>query len=85
MVRAIVSRDGFVPGLVPTKEEVRSIATPTLLVYGDADPVGSREIWERFVRSMPAAELEIVPAGGHVVWLDDPARVGAAVSEFLSA
>jgi pimeloyl-ACP methyl ester carboxylesterase len=85
MVRAIVNRDGFVPGLVPTMEEMDSIATPTLMVYGDADPVGSVGIWERFVRSMPAAELEVVAAAGHVVWLDDPARVGAAVSEFLSA
>jgi pimeloyl-ACP methyl ester carboxylesterase len=54
-------------------------------VYGDGDPVGSLAIWERFVRSMQAAELEVVPAGGHVVWLDDPARVGASVSTFLSA
>jgi 2-hydroxy-6-oxonona-2,4-dienedioate hydrolase len=85
MVRSIVTRDGFVSGLVPTMEEMGSITTPTLMVYGDADPVGSLEIWERFVRSMPAAELDVVPAAGHVVWLDDPARVGSVVSEFLSA
>ena len=84
MVRAIVSREGFVPGLVPTTEEIASIATPTLMVYGDADPVGSLHTWEGFVRSMPVAELTVVPAGGHVVWLDDPARVGKVVSTFLA-
>jgi pimeloyl-ACP methyl ester carboxylesterase len=84
MVRAIVSRDGFVAGLVPTAEEIGSIAPPTLMVYGDADPVGSLETWERFAGSMPAGELEVVPAGGHVVWLDDPAGVGAIVSKFFS-
>jgi 2-hydroxy-6-oxonona-2,4-dienedioate hydrolase len=85
MVRAIVRRGGFVDGLVPTTEEFGSIATPTLMVYGDADPVGSEDMWTRFVRALPDAELEVVRPGGHLVWLDDPAGVGRTVSKFLAS
>jgi pimeloyl-ACP methyl ester carboxylesterase len=34
---------------------------------------------------MPSAELEILPGGGHAVWLDDPDRVATATKRFLAA
>jgi hypothetical protein len=45
----------------------------------------SRETdWRRFVGRMPRGELELVDGGGHMVWYDDPSRVGARVTQFLS-
>jgi pimeloyl-ACP methyl ester carboxylesterase len=54
--------------------EITGIEQPTLMVYGTADPVGSVEIWRRFVGLMPRGELEVVDAGGHLVWYNDPSR-----------
>jgi pimeloyl-ACP methyl ester carboxylesterase len=85
MVRCVVGRDGFVPGFVLEDAEVAGITQPTLLVYGTADPVGSVDIWRRFTGRMPRAELELVDGGGHMVWYDDPGRVGVRVTQFLTS
>lgn len=83
MVRSIVGRQGFVPGLVPSEVEIASLEAPTLMVYGTADPVGSTETWQRFMGGMPRGQLELIDAGGHLVWLDDPSAVGKTISAFL--
>jgi pimeloyl-ACP methyl ester carboxylesterase len=53
------------------------------MVVGALDPVGSPSIWQRFVTGLPAAELEVVPDAGHLVWLDDPVAVGRRIDRFL--
>jgi len=83
MVRAIVDRDGFIDGLIPTPSELAALQAPVLMVVGTADPVGDMSIWRRFVAGLPSGELAAVADGGHVVWLDDPADVGARVAGFL--
>ena len=83
MVRSIVDRRGFVPGLVPTEAEIAALEAPTLMVYGTADPVGSTETWQRFTAGMPHGQLELIHDGGHLVWLDDPSTVGKTISSFL--
>ncbi len=84
MVRAIVDRRGYVPGLVLEQDEIAGIEQPTLMVYGARDPIGSVEIWRRFVGLIPRGELEVVDGGGHLVWYDDPAGVGDRVQRFLA-
>jgi 2-hydroxy-6-oxonona-2,4-dienedioate hydrolase len=83
MVRCIVDRRGFVDGLVPTMAELARLSAPVLMVVGALDPVGSPSIWQRFVTGLPAAELEVVPDAGHLVWLDDPVAVGRRIDRFL--
>jgi 2-hydroxy-6-oxonona-2,4-dienedioate hydrolase len=85
MIRCVVGRDGFAPGFVLQDAEVAGIGQPTLMVYGTADPVGSVDIWRRFTDRLPQGELEVVDGGGHLVWYDDPSRVGARVTQFLSS
>jgi pimeloyl-ACP methyl ester carboxylesterase len=84
MVKVIVQRRGFAPGLVPGEAEIRGIEQPTLMVYGTADPIGSVDIWRRFVELMPRGELELIADGGHLVWYDDPVRIGSRVGRFLA-
>ena len=84
MVRAIVDRRGFVPGLVPTGSEIALLEAPTLMVYGTADPVGSIQTWRRFVGGLRQGQLELIEQGGHVVWLDDPAAVGSLIRRHLN-
>jgi 2-hydroxy-6-oxonona-2,4-dienedioate hydrolase len=83
MVQAVVSRNGFGPGLVPSDEEASSIQQPTLMIYGSADPVGAVEIWRRFIDLIPNGTLELVEGGGHLVWYDDPEGVAGRVESFL--
>jgi 2-hydroxy-6-oxonona-2,4-dienedioate hydrolase len=85
MVRCVVGRGGFAPGFVLADDEVAGIAQPTLMVYGTADPVGSVDIWRRFVGLMPRGELELIDGGGHLVWYDDPSRIGGRVARFLAS
>jgi pimeloyl-ACP methyl ester carboxylesterase len=84
MVRQIVGRGGYAPGLVLTDAELAGIGHPTLMVYGTADPVGSVDLWRRFTGRLPRGQLEVVDEGGHLVWYDDPHRTGARVARFLA-
>jgi pimeloyl-ACP methyl ester carboxylesterase len=84
MVKTIVGRGRYTPGLVLEDAEIAGIEQPTLMVYGTADPIGSVGIWRRFAGRMPRGELEVVDEGGHLVWYNDPGRIGARVAQFLS-
>jgi pimeloyl-ACP methyl ester carboxylesterase len=85
MVRQLVGRGGYAPGLVLADAETAAIGQPTLMVYGTADPVGSVDIWRRFTTRLPRGQLELVAGGGHLVWYDDPHRIGARVARFLAS
>jgi pimeloyl-ACP methyl ester carboxylesterase len=63
-------------------DELRNVATPTLLVWGDHDPVGSVEVAEATRDLIPNARLEVLPAG-HGPWLGDPAKMAELVSDFV--
>lgn len=51
------------------------LACPSLVVWGDRDPYLPLEMGRAYAQRLPAAELEIVPGGGHWPWRDDPAVV----------
>lgn len=84
MIRAIVSRAGFRPGLTFEDAELAAIRQPTLLVYGTADPTAPIDLWKRFARLLPRGELNLVADGGHMPWLDDPTLVASHVNRFLT-
>jgi len=84
MVRSILRRDGWRPGLTFEDEELAAIRQPALYVWGTADPVGSVDVWRRAVGALPAGELRLVEGAGHTPWLDDPGLVGGHVRRFLT-
>lgn len=85
MVRTIVDwRRGFRPGLVFDDRELAALPTPTLLMQGLSDPLGSPDIWQRFVDLLPRGELRLVEDAGHMPWLDDPRGLAAALEGFLA-
>ena len=63
--------------------DLRLMAAPTLVVWGDGDTHAPLRIGEELVRTLPHARLE-VRTGGHLPWLDDPAGCGRLIQEFLS-
>jgi len=84
MVRQIVDGRSYRPGLTFDDYDLAAIGTPTLMVYGTEDPVGSVEVWRRFAGLLPRAELEVVDGAGHMPWFDDPTEVGERVARFFS-
>jgi pimeloyl-ACP methyl ester carboxylesterase len=81
-LRAIISPAGFRPALRLRPEELRGLRVPTLLVWGDHDPVGTVDVAETVAGLIPNARLEVLPAG-HVPWLGNLDRTAALVSAFV--
>jgi pimeloyl-ACP methyl ester carboxylesterase len=62
--------------------ELKSIAVPVLMIWGDADPYGDPAIGRRAAALIPRGRLEVIP-GRHAPFLDDPARCGALINELV--
>jgi 2-hydroxy-6-oxonona-2,4-dienedioate hydrolase len=60
--------------------ELRQLAVPVLMIWGDEDPYGGPEIGRRACALMPNARLEVIP-GRHTPFLDDPERCGALIND----
>jgi 2-hydroxy-6-oxonona-2,4-dienedioate hydrolase len=84
MIGRAASLRGFPPELTIPDDTLESIAAPTLFLWGDDDPLGTAAVARHLVQLMPNASLQLLPAAGHLAWLDDPEGVGGATADFLS-
>ncbi|TFV65793.1 UNVERIFIED_ORG: alpha/beta hydrolase [Bacillus sp. AZ43] len=62
-------------------EPLRSI--PTLVLTGEEDKLIPKEHSELIVERLPDSEFVVVPAAGHMVQLEKPAEVTAALGELI--
>jgi 2-hydroxy-6-oxonona-2,4-dienedioate hydrolase len=62
--------------------ELRRLAVPTLLLWGERDPVGSIPVAKAVTGMIPGARLEVLPTG-HGPWLGEPTRTAAPVLDFV--
>lgn len=83
LFRTIASVFGVRRSAILTDEELASITTPTLLLFGSDDVFGAPERSKGSWSRMPGARL-IEIAGGHAPWLNSPEESAAAVREFLA-
>jgi pimeloyl-ACP methyl ester carboxylesterase len=81
-LRAAFSPFGFRRRLRVQPEELRQLSMPTLLVWGDHDPIGAVKVAEATAKLLPNAQLEMLPAG-HAPWLGNPDRTAELVSKFV--
>lgn len=56
---------------------------PVLLVNGDDDPRGTTGHMEKIAAQLPNSKLVIVPGGGHLVYLENPASYNRQILDFL--
>ena len=63
-------------------EELRAIAAPVLLLWGDADTVFPVALAERALTRLPNARLQLLPRAGHAPQLEAPGDFVAAIREF---
>ncbi len=68
----------------PTAEEVAKLNVPALFILGEEDFVIPPEVIEAAAKLVPGARLERVPAAGHSVYFERPARFNEMVEAFLS-
>jgi pimeloyl-ACP methyl ester carboxylesterase len=72
------------PSLFDFERELADCKVPTLLIVGDEDePCLDTNLFLK--RTMPTAQLWMLPATGHAVNLEEPAAFNAGVHTFLSA
>jgi pimeloyl-ACP methyl ester carboxylesterase len=81
-LRAVLSPLGFRPTARLEPDALRQLSVPTLLIWGDRDPVGTIEVARAIADLVPQAQLETLPAG-HVPYLGHPARVSELLSAFV--
>jgi non-heme chloroperoxidase len=62
---------------------LREIDVPTLILWGEQDPLFPREEQERLAAAIPGATLKIYPETGHAVHWDRPEWVVRDLEEFM--
>ena len=65
-------------------EELRTIAAPTLLLWGDKDALFPRAHQDHFLTAIPGAKLTVYKETGHCPNWEEPERVAADVAAFAS-
>lgn len=78
---ALLGASGFRRGARVRREELGRLPVPTLVVWGEHDPVGSVAAAEAVTELIPDARLVTVP-GGHAPWLGHAESVAAPIAEF---
>lgn len=82
-LRATISPSGWQPVAAMDRAELAALKAPTLMLWGDHDPLGGPEVGRSLASEMPRARLESV-SGGHAPWLGDPKGVAQLISDFLT-
>lgn len=60
------------------------IKTPTLIIHGEEDSVIKSAEGQELARGIPASELVLLPATGHLILAERPKELLQVVTEFLS-
>ena len=55
---------------------------PTLMVWGEHDPLGSSSVAQAASDLIPHGQLVVLPVG-HAPWLGRPAETAAAILDFV--
>jgi len=76
--RAIFSRDDL-------QSEAHRISVPTLVVVGEKDRAKPLAEGQRLAKAIPGAGFEVIPHGGHLCTIEEPAAVNAVLVPFLDA
>ena len=69
-------------GLLTAPPIAGTIDAPTLILWGDADPICSHAEQQALLDAIPLAELRTYPGAGHGVHWEQPERVAADIALF---
>lgn len=80
-LRALITPFGWRAHMQITPQDLRRLAVPTLMIWGDHDPVVPVADARAAASHIPDARLEVLP-GGHVPQLGNPDRVAELIEGF---
>jgi pimeloyl-ACP methyl ester carboxylesterase len=69
----------------PTDVPVERIATPTLLIWGDADPISPVAVGRHLEKRMPNARLHVIAGGDHDLATEHADLVAPLIEEHLAS
>jgi pimeloyl-ACP methyl ester carboxylesterase len=81
-LRTMISPTGWRSELQMPLAELGQLAVPTLLIWGENDPLGGADVARRAAASTPGAQLELL-AAGHAPWLGHPDRTATLIDNFM--
>lgn len=64
--------------------KLSALRIPTLLLWGDADPISPVKVGERLASVLPLAELHVIPGGEHDVAATHASAVAPLIDRHLS-
>jgi 2-hydroxy-6-oxonona-2,4-dienedioate hydrolase len=64
-------------------DHLAGVRQPVSLVWGPTDAFGGPEVGRTAASLLPDSEIHVLPAGGHIPWVQHPADVAAAARPFL--
>lgn len=64
-------------------DSISAVRAPTLLVWGNADPLSPVAVGERLCELLPASTLEVIEGGTHWLAHDDPDRIASLIAAHL--
>ncbi len=64
--------------------QMQSIKAPTLLLWGDRDPISPVAVGERLQTILPSAQLHVIPNADHDLAQTHPILVGALIKHHLA-
>lgn len=67
------------------RDDLAAVHIPTLLVWGERDPLVPRRLADEWTRALPDVRLVVLPQAGHVPMFDAPAELAGHISTFLLA
>jgi pimeloyl-ACP methyl ester carboxylesterase len=79
----LISPFGYRPATRITPDDLRRLSVPTLMIWGDRDPVVPIEAARAAAQLIPEARLEVLPAG-HVPQLGNPEQVADLLTAFAT-
>lgn len=62
-----------------------SISVPTLLLWGDADPISPVGVGQRLASLLPASRLVVLSGGSHAMALEKADQVAPLIDRHLSS
>jgi pimeloyl-ACP methyl ester carboxylesterase len=68
---------------VDYSQHIATIGAPTLLIWGDADPISPVAAGERLAQLLPNSELHVLPGGSHTLARDRPDEVARLIEDHL--
>ena len=79
---ALLSPSGFRRHSQVRHDQLSQLAMPTLMIWGEHDPLGRSPIARAASDLIPGGQLVVLPTG-HAPWLGRPAETAAAILDFV--